>query len=158
MMNEIPIENDFARQSEISEYVKPYGKRIRQLENQIEHIHKILDQDGVQIIRNEKDGYPEGRPDRNLTLSERVQAACRMIHDWHRWHNELEEKFVEVQLDKKRLDCIIENGLNVYFWESNHRWSVRDNDNEISVDEYCQLRKAIDEVINRQTEKKRNES
>jgi len=37
------------------------------------------------IVRNAKDGYPEGRGDRELSLTERVEALCIYAADWKRW-------------------------------------------------------------------------
>ena len=47
--------------------------------------HAILDDDDSKIIRNEKDGYPEGREPRELTLAERVKTLCVYAADWKRW-------------------------------------------------------------------------
>lgn len=46
--------------------------------------HAVLDADESRIIRNTKDGYPEGREDKTLTLAERVAALCRYAADWKR--------------------------------------------------------------------------
>jgi hypothetical protein len=48
-------------------------------------VHAILDADESEIIRNAKDGYPEGRTPRILTLQERVTALCVYASDWKRW-------------------------------------------------------------------------
>lgn len=50
-----------------------------------EAVHSILDSDESQIIRNAKDGYPEGRTPRVLTLQDRVAALCTYASDWKRW-------------------------------------------------------------------------
>jgi len=50
--------------------------------------HAILDADASKIIRNAKDGYPEGREPRELTLAERVKALCIYAADWKRWCEE----------------------------------------------------------------------
>ena len=50
------------------------------------HVHSILDADESEIIRDAKDGYPEGRTPRVLTLQERVTALCRYASDWKRWY------------------------------------------------------------------------
>ncbi len=50
-------------------------------------IHTILDNHESQIIRNTKDGYPEGREPRDLTLAERVQALCTYASDWKKWYS-----------------------------------------------------------------------
>ena len=80
--------------------------RIAKLETELAEAHTLLDQDGVQIIRNHKDGYPEGRPNVEMTLVERVKAVCRMVHDWRRWHNDLEAKLVEARKDSERLEWL----------------------------------------------------
>jgi len=48
-------------------------------------VHAILDADESKIIRNAKDGYPDGRTPRILTLQERVTALCVYASDWKRW-------------------------------------------------------------------------
>jgi hypothetical protein len=48
-------------------------------------VHAILDADESKIIRNAKDGYPDGRAPRILTLQERVTALCVYASDWKRW-------------------------------------------------------------------------
>jgi len=48
-------------------------------------IHLLLDADESMIIRNARDGYPEGRPPRELTLLERVKSLCTYAADWKRW-------------------------------------------------------------------------
>jgi hypothetical protein len=48
-------------------------------------VHAILDDHESKIIRNAKDGYPEGRDPRELTLAERVHALCIYASDWKRW-------------------------------------------------------------------------
>jgi len=50
-----------------------------------DQVHLILDGDESKIIRNAKDGYPDGRSPRILTLQERVMALCRYASDWKRW-------------------------------------------------------------------------
>lgn len=47
--------------------------------------HAVLDADESKIIRDAKDGYPEGRKPRVLTLAERVSALCTYAADWKRW-------------------------------------------------------------------------
>ena len=49
-------------------------------------VHSILDADESEIIRDAKDGYPEGRTPRVFTLQERVTALCRYASDWKRWY------------------------------------------------------------------------
>lgn len=53
-----------------------------------EDVHAILDADESMIIRDAKDGYPEGRASRTLTLQERVKALCVYAADWKRWYEE----------------------------------------------------------------------
>ena len=48
-------------------------------------IHSLLDADESMIIRNARDGYPEGRTPRELTLLERVKSLCTYAADWKRW-------------------------------------------------------------------------
>ncbi len=52
--------------------------------------HAILDKDPSKIIRNAKDGYPEGREPRILTLAERVSALCQYAADYVQWTTEAE--------------------------------------------------------------------
>lgn len=56
-----------------------------------EEVHAILDADESRIIRNAKDGYPDGRELRDLTLAERVKALCIYAADWKRWCIEAEK-------------------------------------------------------------------
>ena len=44
-------------------------------------VHAILDADESKIIRDAKDGYPDGRTPRILTLQERVTALCVYASD-----------------------------------------------------------------------------
>jgi hypothetical protein len=67
-------------------------ERINSLEAQVKEAHEVLDADESMIIRNAKDGYPEGRPDRVLTLAERVKAVCKYGADYKRWCKEAEAK------------------------------------------------------------------
>ena len=62
------------------------------LEAIIAEAHAILDADESKIIRNAKDGYPEGREPRELTLAERVKALCIYAADWKRWCEESEKQ------------------------------------------------------------------
>ena len=55
-------------------------------------VHAILDADESKIIRNAKDGYPEGREPHELTLAERVKALCIYAADWKRWCEEAEKQ------------------------------------------------------------------
>ena len=58
----------------------------------IKEVHAILDSDESKNIRNEKDGDPEGRPHRELSLQERVRALCKYAADWKRWYDENNQK------------------------------------------------------------------
>lgn len=62
--------------------------KIMELEKIINDAHMVLDQDDSKIIRNAKDGYPEGREPHELTLSERISAICRYAADYKRWFSE----------------------------------------------------------------------
>jgi len=66
--------------------------RAEKAEAELAAVHSILDNDESKIIRNAKDGYPEGREDRVLTLAQRVNALCIYAADWKCWHEELEAK------------------------------------------------------------------
>lgn len=57
----------------------------------LEHLHSLLDGEPAQIVRNAKDGYPEGREDRMLSIEERIEALKHFAADYQRWHMELEE-------------------------------------------------------------------
>jgi hypothetical protein len=48
-------------------------------------IHSLLDADESMIIKNARDGYPEGRTPREFSLPERVKALCKYAADWKRW-------------------------------------------------------------------------
>ncbi len=54
-------------------------------QKECEDAHAVLDDPECLIIRKAKDGYPDGRPDRTLTLAERVKALLRMKMDYKRW-------------------------------------------------------------------------
>ena len=56
-------------------------------------VHSILDADESKIIRNARDGYPEGREPRELTIAERVIALCVYAADWKRWCIGAQEPF-----------------------------------------------------------------
>lgn len=73
--NQMPVELTLVRK--LSD-----GTEFRASYIQQEVLHSIFDNDESQIVRNEKDGYPEGRPDRELTLKERLLALCRYAADW----------------------------------------------------------------------------
>jgi len=70
-------------------------------------VHAILDADESQIIRNAKDGYPDGRKPRILTLQERVNALCVYASDWKRWCLE-KENAAPPQQEKQEPVCICE--------------------------------------------------
>ena len=65
---------------------------IVQLRAELTNTHSILDGDESKIIRNAKDGYPEGREARVLTLAERVKSLCIYAADWKRWCEEAEKQ------------------------------------------------------------------
>ena len=68
------------------------NNEILTLRTKIEAIHSLLDNHESKIIRNAKDGYPEGREPEELTLFERVTALCKYASDWKRWCKEAEAK------------------------------------------------------------------
>lgn len=80
------------------------GKRIKELEEEVAACHTLLNGDASKIIQNHKDGYPEGRPDRLLTLGERIKALCTYAADWKRWCQNNEEKLshYEVLMNPRR--------------------------------------------------------
>jgi len=57
----------------------------------LEYVHSLIDGEPAQIVRNAKDGYPEGREDRVLSIDERIAALKLFAADYKRWHKELEE-------------------------------------------------------------------
>lgn len=57
----------------------------------LEYVHSLLDGPPAQIIRNAKDGYPEGRENRVLSIEERIAALKCFASDYKRWLEELEE-------------------------------------------------------------------
>lgn len=73
-----------------------------ELEATIAETHAILDADASKIIRNAKDGYPEGREPRELTLAERVKALCIYAADWKRWCEESEKQNAETIHGEKK--------------------------------------------------------
>lgn len=79
-----------------SDWCKSEVKR-KELESQLEESHKILDNDPSRIIRNAKDGYPDGRPDRILTLAERIKAICKYGADYKRWLENSESQLAELK-------------------------------------------------------------
>ena len=83
-------------------------------------VHAILDADESKIIRDAKDGYPEGRTPRTLTLQERVTALCKYASDWKRWCLEKENTTppaqpapVPLKDDTRRLDALAKNSWDL---------------------------------------------
>jgi len=74
------------------EWKRDLEAKLKEAENTISEAHAILDGDESKIIRNAKDGYPDGRPDRILTLAERVKAICKYGADYKRWLSEAEDR------------------------------------------------------------------
>ena len=66
-------------------YIREAAAHLRKQDEAIKLAHEVLDADESKIIRNAKDGYPEGRAARELTLAERVKALCIYAADWKRW-------------------------------------------------------------------------
>ncbi len=79
------------------------------LQQQLAESHAVLDNDPSKIIRNAKDGYPEGRPDRELTLAERISALCKYASDYSKWFAE-----AEAELARWREGGITEEMLRAY--------------------------------------------
>lgn len=77
---------------------------LRQQDEAIKLAHEVLDADESKIIRNAKDGYPEGRAARELTLAERVKALCIYAADWKRW-------CLEREAQQERKDEVIKLAL-----------------------------------------------
>lgn len=82
---------------ELSASLAAVTDKLEETEAALENIHVILDNDPSKIIRNHKDGYPEGRPDKLLTLEERVMALCLYAADWKRWFQAQEAALAESQ-------------------------------------------------------------
>lgn len=59
-----------------------HAVRVAQLEEEIAAAHRALD--GT-AIRDEHDGYPEGRPSKKLSLIERIKVARQMLDDYETW-------------------------------------------------------------------------
>ena len=74
-----------------------WREQTRKLRAEIEAAHSLLDNDESKIIRNAKDGYPEGREPKELTLTERVAALCKYAADWARWLSEAESKIAAMK-------------------------------------------------------------
>ena len=77
--------------------------------------HAVLDADESEIIRNTKDGYPEGQTPRELTLAERVAALCRYASDYARWFKDAEARAKELE---KELTCIYATSESVALQEA----------------------------------------
>lgn len=56
----------------------------------LEDVHLLLDGEPAMIVRNAKDGYPEGREDRFLSIEERIASLKQFAADYQRWLKELE--------------------------------------------------------------------
>lgn len=69
-------------------------------QKECEEAHAVLDDQECRIVRNAKDGYPDGRPDQILTLAERVRALLRMKMDYKQWMKKAEQERDEL---KKKL-------------------------------------------------------
>lgn len=93
----------------------------------VEEIHEILDGDASKIIRNAKDGYPEGRPDRVLTLAERVKALCKYAADWKRWCLEREKEIEELKNVARSSASISERQM----------YEIADLQEKLKAAEYC---------------------
>jgi len=57
----------------------------------LEDVHLLLDGEPAMIVRNAKDGYPEGREDRVFSIEERIAALKQFAADYQRWLKELED-------------------------------------------------------------------
>lgn len=75
----------------------------RQLETELNEAHAVLDSADCSIIRNAKDGYPEGREPRELTLEERVRSLLRMMTDYRKWCKNAEKERDELKALAKEL-------------------------------------------------------
>ena len=82
---------------------------IVQLRAELTNTHSILDGDESKIIRNAKDGYPEGREARVLTLAERVKSLCIYAADWKRWTEEKEVELTRWQSLAESLATALDN-------------------------------------------------
>ena len=91
-------------------------------------VHSILDADESQIIRDTKDGYPEGRTPRVLTLQERVTALCRYASDWKNWYLERENTapprkewvgLTDEEITQGNRDSLVD----LWAWESAVLWA-----------------------------------
>ena len=86
-----PIESNYTSQVAYTRALEAYCDALAQPEQEpvacsvCHQVHSILDGDESKIIRNTKDGYPNGRYPRILTLQERVTDLCRYASDWKRW-------------------------------------------------------------------------
>lgn len=89
---------------------------IVQLRAELTNTHSILDGDESKIIRNAKDGYPEGREARVLTLAERVKSLCIYAADWKRWTEEKEVELTRWQSLAERLATAHQEIANEAIW------------------------------------------
>jgi hypothetical protein len=76
---------------------------IERLRAEVEGSHAVLDGEDCRIIRNSKDGYPDGRADRILSLPERVQALLQMKVDYKRWLEQAEAELTAAREHIARL-------------------------------------------------------
>ena len=83
--------------------------RADKAEAELAAVHCILDNDESKIIRNAKDGYPEGREARVLTLAERVKSLCIYAADWKRWTEEKEVELTRWQSLAERLATALDD-------------------------------------------------
>ncbi len=79
--------------AEIARLREVIDEAIKKSNEQLAEAHAAMDNDPSKIIRNAKDGYPEGRPDHELTLAERISALCRYASDYKKWLAEAESKY-----------------------------------------------------------------
>ena len=92
-----PVFVQAADMNEILDRLEAAEKERDELQAKIEAVHSLLDNDESKIIRNAKDGYPEGREPKELTLTERVAALCEYASDWQRWCNEAEAEIAAMK-------------------------------------------------------------
>jgi hypothetical protein len=105
---------------------------IEQALSAVDETHAILDADPSAIIRNAKDGYPDGREPRELTLAERVKALCVYASDWKRWCQEKEQalkmehlNYLGCMEDLKEAEKALGSGEPVCDKDPRGCWSVR---------------------------------
>lgn len=88
--------------------------KLKEAENTISEAHAILDGDESKIIRNVKDGYLDGRPDRVLTLAERVKALCKYGSDYVRWLKESEARLSHLMDVAERMSSALEAQIEIW--------------------------------------------